>query len=98
MRGYQESVFSSLAYGAIGNELRFYIADYSAVYLLGDYAAMLNREYSLSDIKQIFGYGAGISLPVGNNFSRKIMFSLEWAKHVKDHSDFGRLHFRIASF
>ncbi|MCL1946231.1 MAG: hypothetical protein FWF51_03635 [Chitinivibrionia bacterium] len=93
VRGYQESVFSGLSFASLGNEFRYYIADFSCVYLLGDYAAILNEKYSLSQTEQIFGYGAGISLPVKNFF-----FSLEWARHIKDYSDFGRLHFRISTF
>ena len=93
VRGYQESVFSGLAFACLGNEFRYYAADYSAVYLLGDYATIINEKYSLSQTEQIFGYGAGISLPVKN-----FLFSLEWARHIKDYSDFGRLHFRISTF
>ena len=93
IRGYQESSFSALAFGSLGNELRFYIADFSALYLLGDYAAFLNRRYSLANTEHLFGYGLGFCIPV-----RRFSFSLEWARHVKDFSDLGRLHFRLSNF
>lgn len=93
VRGYQESSFSALAFGSLGNELRYYIADFSAIYILGDYAVYLNDRYSLSKTKQIFGYGLGISLPI-----RKLTLSLEWAKHIDDFSNLGRLHFRLSNY
>ena len=93
VRGYQESSFSALAFGSLGNEFRYYIADFSSIYILGDYAAFLNNRYSLSNIEHLFGYGLGISLPV-----RRLTFSLEWARHINDFSDLGRLHFRLSNF
>jgi hemolysin activation/secretion protein len=93
VRGYQESVFSAVAFGSLSNELRFYVDRFSAIYLLADYAAMQKNEYSISTAEHILGYGAGISLPL-----RNIVFSLEWARHIRDFSDFGRLHFRFSTF
>ena len=93
VRGYQESSFSALAFGGFGNEFRCYIADFSALYVLADYATFLNKKYSLSNTSHIFGYGGGISIPVG-----RFSFSLEWAKHIKDYSELGRLHFRLSNF
>ena len=93
VRGYQESVFSAVAFGSLSNELRFYVDRFSAIYLLADYAAMQKSEYSISTAEHILGYGAGISLPL-----RNIVFSLEWARHIRDFSDFGRLHFRFSTF
>jgi len=93
LRGYQESVFSAIAFLSSANELRFYIDGFSAVYLLADYAAILEREYSPSQARQFLGYGAGVSLPL-----RNIIFSLEWARHIRDFSNFGRLHFRFSTF
>jgi outer membrane protein assembly factor BamA len=92
VRGYQENSFPALAFGGLLNEFRYYIADFSAIYLLGDYATLLNNEYSIAQASQIFGYGIGISLPV-----KKVSFSLEWARHINDISDFGRLHFRVSN-
>jgi len=93
VRGYQESSFSALAFGELGNEFRYYITDFSAIYLLGDYAAYLNNKYSLSEVKHLFGYGLGTSIPV-----RKLTFSLEWARHINDFSNIGRMHFRLSNF
>lgn len=93
VRGYQESSFSALAFGESGNEFRYYITDFSAIYLLGDYAAYLNDKYKLSNVKHLFGYGLGISLPI-----RKLTFSLEWARHINDFSNLGRMHFRLSNF
>jgi outer membrane protein assembly factor BamA len=93
VRGYQESVFSAVAFGSLGNEFRFYMDSFSALYLLADYAAMQKNGYSLSQTEHILGYGAGISLPL-----RNVVFSLEWARHIRDFSDFGRLHFRFSTF
>ena len=92
VRGYQESVFPCLSFVFLGNDFRYYINDFGSVYLLFDYGAIMQEKYGLSQISQIFGYGTGISLPVG-----KLVFSLEWARHYKEYSSMGRIHFRLGN-
>jgi len=92
VRGYQESVFPCLSFGILGNDFRYYISDFGAVYLLFDYAAAMSEKYEFSNISHIFGYGTGIALPVG-----KLSFSFEWARHYKEPASPGRVHFRIGN-
>ncbi|MDR0304662.1 MAG: hypothetical protein LBH98_07865 [Chitinispirillales bacterium] len=93
VRGYQESIFPCLSFGILGNDFRYYISESGAVYLLFDYGAAMDKEYDFFGISQIFGYGAGITIPVG-----KLSFSLEWARHYKEFSSLGRIHFRIGNY
>lgn len=93
VRGYQEGIFPCLSYGSLGNDFRYYINNFGAIYLLFDYAAIMPEEYEPSRISNIFGYGTGIALPVG-----KLSFSVEWARHYKEFSSLGRIHFRLGNY
>jgi outer membrane protein assembly factor BamA len=92
VRGYLEREFPFIAATYLKNEIRYYFSKRGALYIFGDPATGIKNSYDISDSKTLFGYGAGIHIPV-----RKFNFTLEWAKNIDKPSGFGVLHFSIGN-
>lgn len=92
LRGYSENQYAFLGTGILQSELRFYFQKNGTLFLFGDVAGGVEDHFSADDFTFLFGYGAGIRIP-----TRKLRFTLVWARHYKEPVGPGRLHVGIGN-
>jgi hypothetical protein len=92
LRGYSDNEFAfrTVAYGQV--EYHFYFNYNGSVFIFMDAGCGFYRDsrVSLPDAEKLFGYGAGIRIPVKIGDA-----SIEWARKYSESSGWGRLHIVI---
>ncbi|MFP4163815.1 MAG: BamA/TamA family outer membrane protein [Chitinispirillaceae bacterium] len=92
VRGYSEDEFSFRSVAYIQLECLLYFNKQSSLFILLDGGTGFDKpgSYSLSDRKDMLGYGVGVRFP-----SKMGSVTLEWARNIHDEKSAGRVHMGI---